>query len=183
MKTRLVLALTVVGLMTTGFDCLNDPIIVSVFADSITGTIVINSSSNGQYNQSVTVNNIQDLIPSDYRDAFQGLRVYDIRISVEHPHPDGAVSGGVYIQLGSGAEQSVLTFTNIQYEEISKGVTLSSPGMSANRAVLNSLFAGITGVSTLPSTARIRAQVTSGPAFSQPLKLTVQVFLQLDAEL
>lgn len=180
MKTKVILACLVVLLTTTGFECINDPLIVSINADPISGCVAINTGS-GSFNSSVTFANLRSIIPSDFADSFTGLRIYDVRVSVTHPHPSGVVSGSVWITLSGGSEQKLLDFSG-EYETFSQGVSLVNSGglITYNKTVLLTLFSNITSVNAIPASAVIRAAGT-GPAVTQSFNLCVDVYVQVDA--
>ncbi len=181
MKTKLLLLVLVVVVMTTtGFDCLYDPITVSVDADPISGCATINTG-NGSFNSSTGQISVKGLIPSDFRENFQALRIYDVRVSVTHPHPEGIVSGDVYVRFDSQPETRLLRFSG-QYETFSAGVSLRNSGglITYNPVALSSLLSGLTSFNSLPNVAVLRAQ-GAGPAVTANFNVCMDVFLQVDS--
>jgi hypothetical protein len=180
MKAKLFLVLSIVVMTTMGFECINDPILVTVNADPISGCVTINPGS-GTFNSSTGPINIKSLIPSDYQNKFKKLRVYDVEIKVEHPHPNGTVNGSVFVRFDTQPEIQVLNY-NVDYEDLSGGISLRNSGgkITYNAAGFASIVAALSG-STLPTSAVIRATGT-GPTITQNLVLCTKMFLQVDAQ-
>ena len=179
MKTKLVLAACVIFLITTGFECINSPLIVALNAP-ISGCVPINTG-NGSFNSSTQPISIIGSIPSDYQNKLAALRISDIRVSVSGNYPSGNVSGTGYFTLPSQPERTLLTF-NGPYSSFAAGVSVLNSGglITINPIGLNALITALSNVNNLPSTITLRGS-GSGPAVTQSFNLCLNIALQADA--
>ena len=93
MKTKLLIAALFVALMTMGFDCINDPIIVSLNIDPLTKCYAINPGNNPNFSGTATIDP-NDLIDDSYQDKIENARIYDITVQATGTFA-GSVTGGV----------------------------------------------------------------------------------------
>src|SRR6059036_2458765 len=98
MKTKLLLVAFCVALTTMGFECINDPIIVSINLDTISGCWRVNTG-NGSFNDTTDTYFISDYINPSYKDKITALRIYDIIVRVTGPYPTGVATGDGYFRL------------------------------------------------------------------------------------
>jgi len=180
MKARLFLGAMLVMLMTTGSDCINDPLIVALNVDPITGCFRVNAG-NGQFNDQTAPIIIKGLIPSDFSDKLREVRLYDIRIRVTGPYPTGVVNGACYFRFDNQPEQLLMTFSGA-YSSYANGVSLLNAGGLAtyNPTGLQAFVAALSNVNNLPTQIVLRGQ-GSGPAVTQNFNLCVDIFIQADA--
>lgn len=94
MKTKIVLCLLFVGMMTTGASCVNENAVVSVDFP-ISYQYAINPGSNTTFNESKTVI-VTDQVADSYRDKIQNARYYDVRVWVSGAYT-GSVTGSGYV--------------------------------------------------------------------------------------
>jgi len=94
MKVKTVLMMLFVGLMTMGFECVNDNAFFSVNLQGVTGTFKVNPGNNPNFNDCKT------FLAQDYLDASFGtlgdVRIYDIRVSTIGAY-GGNVNGRVEV--------------------------------------------------------------------------------------
>ena len=186
MKTKILLAALVVFLMTTGSECIYDPVTVAVGIDPVSACYEVRSGGNGTFGGAAISYNLQQLIPSDYRDHLLGFRIYDVRVRVVGPYPTGTVSGTGYVQFNSETELNVLSFAG-QYSQFANGVSLlnsgglvtAGPGFSAFIARVLALNSNLSGLAA--TTIRVRAQGT-GPVPTSNFSVCIDVFFQVDAD-
>lgn len=95
----------VVALSTMGFECINDPIIVSVNMDPLTKCYAINSGANPNFSGSATIDP-NDLVNESFRDKISDARVYDITVRATGTF-GGSVSNGVVTING----HTILTYS------------------------------------------------------------------------
>jgi hypothetical protein len=98
MKTKLVLGLLVLMIPLMGFDCVNDPVVVSLNLQPFNATYPINQGNNASpYSGGATVNP-KDLYDNSYN--LTGASVYDIRVQTVGPDL-GRCTGTVMITTGT----------------------------------------------------------------------------------
>jgi hypothetical protein len=186
MKTKLILVALVVFLMTTGFECLNDPIVVAISIDPVSACYTVRAGGNGTFGGSAVSYNLQQLIPADYRDQLLGFRIYDVRIRLVGPYPTGAVSGTGYAQFNSEPELTVLTFAG-QYSQFANGVSLLNsgglvlPGSGFNAFIARVLTLNSNLSSIATTTIKVRAQ-GSGPVPTSDFSVCIDIYFQADAD-
>ncbi len=93
MKKTMVLVTLLVALTTMGFECINDPIIVSIAMDPISRCYNINAGPDINYTGSATIDP-STLIDDSYEDKIVDARVYDITVQVTGAFT-GSVTNGV----------------------------------------------------------------------------------------
>lgn len=182
MKAKFFLALIIVAMTTMGFECINDPIIVSVNADLLTGCFKINPG-NGSFNDSTSTINIGNLIPSDYRNKLKKLRIYDIRIRVTQPHPNGRVSGSAFYRFVGEPSRRLCGFSG-EYETFARGVSILNSGglITPDASGFPLLVQRLQNVNTILTQSVVLRGQGTGPAVTQPLTLCLDIYLQLDGE-
>jgi hypothetical protein len=182
MKAKLFLVLSIVVMTTMGFECINDPITVTVNADLLTGCFKINPG-NGSFNDSTTTINIGNLIPSDYRDKLKKIRIYDIRIRVSEPHPNGIVTGSAYYRFIGEPSRRLCGFSG-QYEAFSQGVSVLNSGglITPDPAGFPLLVQKLQNASTILTQSVVLRGQGTGPVVTQQLTLCVDIYLQVEGE-
>ena len=180
MKSKVFLGAIFVMLMTTGADCINDPLIVALNVDPISGCFRVNTG-NGSFNDQTSPIIIKGLIPSDFADNLREIRLYDIRIRVVGPYPTGNVTGACYFSFDNQPQQLLMTFSGA-YSSYANGVSLLNPaGLAAyNLPGLQAFIAALSNVNSLPTQIVLRGQ-GSGPAVTQNFSICVDILVQADA--
>lgn len=172
MKATVVLTMLFVGLMTMGFDCVNDNALFAVNIQGISGTYKINPGGNPNFDESKTIR-VSEYLDQDFS-SFKAVRVYDIRITTIGAYA-GNVNGTVQVNgvtiltyngpwSGFSTPQSLIT---------SSLITRNTSGITALvQAILNKQDITLRGFGSVSSTP-----VPDG------LSVNVEVFSQVDAEL
>lgn len=183
MKTKLLFVALFVALTTMGPDCINDPIIVAVNLDPVTGCWTVNTG-NGAFNDSTTINvdlEIKNNIDESYRDKILKLRIYDIIVRVAGPYPTGPVSGDGYFRLPTGGGIHLLHFTG-QYADYGAGVSLFDPThITPDNAGVQALVNAFSDINNLPQTITLRG-TGGGPAVTQQFQLCCDIKFQAEAK-
>jgi hypothetical protein len=96
MKTKLLLVALFVAMTTTGFECFNDPIIVSIDLTPFSKCYDINPGPNPSYNGIATIDP-NTLMDESYRDKVVDARVYDITVQVGGTFSGSVTVGQVFI--------------------------------------------------------------------------------------
>jgi len=171
MKARIVLLALIGALLTLGFQCINDSVLISVNLKGITGTFKINPGS-GAFDDRVTVT------PNDYVDYsdkdLSNPRIYDIRVSTTGTYA-GNISGrasvnGVDILAYNGS----FTYFNTPRSLLNDpNITRFSGGITA---LVNAV------INKDPITLRGYGNATPGP-FPDGQYITIEVLGQVDVEL
>lgn len=172
MNVKLVFALLVVALMTMGFDCVNDNVLVSVNVTGITGTFSLQPGGTS-FDETRTISS-SDYLDVGYSDLnLNSFRVYDIQITTI-----GSFNGTVNAQvLVNGAE--ILSFSGPWSSFNAPQSLVSSQLITRNP----------TGILTLLNAIRnrqdvqIRARGTVSQALPSGLSIRVDVLAQVDAVL
>lgn len=174
MKARIIVMMLFVGLMTTGFDCINDDALFSVNISDLSGTYNITGGNNAAYGGSVAITADQYLDIGFDNVVLNNVRIYDILVSTNGSY-GGNVSGtvevnGVQILGYSGSWAAFNTPQSL----------VTSPLITRN----------VAGITALVNAIRNKQQITlaaSGNVSQIPvpngLSITVQVLGQVDAEL
>jgi len=174
MKARVVLLMLFVGLMTMGFDCVNDSALISVNITGVTGTYNINAGGTG-FDESVTIKS------SDYLNVDFGTlnlnttRIYDIRVTTLGTFA-GTVSGQVLV---NGTQ--ILAFNGPWASFNTPQSLVTSPLFDRSQAAA--------GIAALVQAIRNRNDITlrglgrTSQAVPSGLAVKVEVFAQVDAEL
>ncbi len=164
------------ALLTMGFNCVNDPFMLSVNLP-ISATVNVDQGTTA-FNESKTVT-LNDQFDQSYANKFKSYRIYDLRISTIGDF-SGSFSGNVYID-----NTVILTVTNKAWNDFHtpQSVTGSSNLVQQNAAgvavLVNKLAQiqnGQTVVATLKTTGTISPAATSG------LQVQIELLAQLDAE-
>lgn len=181
MKLKLIIAALFVALATIGFDCINDPLIVSVNLDPIEACWNVNTGP-GNFNQTAGPFEIKSFIPSGYEDDVTGLRIYDITVHVHGPHPNGVVSGDGYFRLDGGTEYHLLSFSG-QYSSFETDVSVLNPGglLTIDPAGMTALVTAISDPAHLPNQIVVRGSGT-GPAVTQTFQVCCVLKFQASAK-
>ena len=178
MKAKLVLTMLFVGLMTMGFDCVNENFLIAVNIEGVTGTYNITSGSNPSFNGCATFR------ASDYLDlsfaSIRNARIYDIRVSTLGGFPGASVRGDVQVKVGNNST-TILSFSGLwsEYNSPKSLVTATPPLISRSPAGLSALVNAINNRQDFELcvvNSNISTPVPSG------LAVKLEVFGQVDAE-
>lgn len=181
MKRTLVFVALLVALTTMGFECINDPLVVAINLDPISGCWAVNTG-NGSFNDTEGPLVIKDYIDPSYKDKIKALRIYDIIVRVSGPYPTGVVTGDGYFTFDAGTERRLLGFSG-QYAAYANGVSLLNPGglVTYDPVGLAALIAAFSNINNLPQQVVLRG-AGSGPAVTQNFNLCMELKFQADAD-
>ncbi len=180
MKTKLVLAALFVAIATMGFECINDPITITLNLDPISGCWSVNTG-NGSFNDTAGPFEIGNFIDPSFKGKIKKLRIYDIIVRASGPYPTGVVTGDGYFTFDNGTEHHLLHFSG-QYSSYANGVSLLNPGglVTYDQAGLAALISAIGNVNNLPQIVTLRG-AGSGPAVTQNFDVCMDLKFQADA--
>jgi hypothetical protein len=163
-----------VGLMTMGFDCVNDNALIAVNITGITGTYNINPGGTA-FDGSVTIKS-SDYLNIDFGSIdLNTTRIYDIRVSTSGTFA-GSVSGQVLV---NGTQ--ILSFNGPWASFNTPQSLVTSPLFDRTNAAA--------GIAALVQAIRNRTDITlrglgtTSQAVPSGLAVRVEVFAQVDAEL
>ena len=159
MKTKIILATLFVAMATMGFDCLNDPIIVTVNLDDVEVCSDVHPS--GAFDETSTYV-LANYVPESYRDNITGLRIYDVTIHVHHAPPTGGVTGSLLFIHG-GTTDSLLTFSGNYTDFLADVSVLNSGGHIKLKSGFNVLMNMLTNPSGPPASVTLRGVGTASP--------------------
>ena len=183
MKTKLLLVALFVALTTMGPDCINDPLIIAVNLDPVTGCWHVNPGD-GLFNSTAGPYNVADFIDPSYRDKIEKLRIRDIIVRVTPGFPAGNVSGDGYFGFDTPTANVLLLHFSGPYSSFANGgVSLLNPGglITYDPAGLATLIAAISNVNNLPRTVVLRG-VGGGPPVTPPsFDVCCEIYFQADA--
>jgi hypothetical protein len=182
MKTRTILFLILASLPLMGSSCIYDPFIVSVNLKTMGHSFRVNTGS-GSWNDTSGAIVVQDLIDEAYRDDIVGFRLYDIKVSVSGPHPNGLVSGNGYYRFDNGVERRLLSFSG-QYSDYEAGVSLLNPAglVTYDPTGLPIFLSALNDIHNLPTVVRLRSS-GSGPAVTSNFNVNIDIYIQADAQI
>jgi hypothetical protein len=178
MKTKFVLAAIFVALATMGFDCINDPILVSLNIDPFSACYDINPGPNTSYQGSVVIDP-NDLIDDSYKDKVADARVYNITVQVRGAFA-GSVTGGQVTINGIPLLTYSGTWANFSTPQSLLG---SSPYIHPQLAGIVELVRALKAKPLQPVTLASTGSLTGGgvPPVPSGLSVCVNVYAQADA--
>ena len=162
------------ALLTMGFNCVNDPFMLSVNLPISALINVDQGTTSYNESQSITLN---DQFDHSYADNIKNYRVYDLRIGTIGDF-SGTFSGYVYID-----NTLILSVNNKSWNDfhtpqsVSGGAVQQNPqGLQYLLTKLSQVQSGQTVVVTLKTTGNISPAATVG------LQIQIQLLAQLDAQ-
>ena len=181
-KTVLTIVAMTVALSTMGSECINSPFTVVANLDAIQQCYPVDQGSGTWIGQSDPIV-ISDLIDENFEDDITGYRLFDIRVKVTGPYPDGEVSGNLKYSFDSQPFQEILTFVGQSSQFKGSGVSFLNPGdlITINQAALNA-FVAVLNQSVLPQSIVLMSQ-GSGPPVPVGVSVCFEVFVQADAQI
>ena len=178
MKTKFVLAAILVAFVTMGFDCINDPILVSLNLDPLSACYDINPGPNTSYQGSVLIDP-QDLIDDSYKDKIADARVYNITVQAQGPFAGSVTAGqvtinGILLLTYSG------TWANFSTPQSLLG---SSPYIHPQAAGIVELVRALKSRPLQQVTLASTGSLTGGgvPPVPSGLSVCVNIYAQADA--
>ena len=179
----LLLAFTLV-MSTTGSECVNSPIVVTVNLGAITGcfpVVPLDTMWNAKSDTMV----VRDLIDDNFEDGLLRFRLYNIRMRLTSNFPDGPVSGCVLFGFDSpNATDSLFTFSGQSSDFENEGLSLLDPGniIHLQQAGLTKFIGALNNIQLLPRTVILESTGTCPSAFVLS-QFCVDVYVQADAEI
>lgn len=165
----------VVALSTMGFECINDPIIVSVNIDPLNQCYGINEGSTTTYSDSVTIN-LGTLVNDAFNDKISNARVYDITIRVTGTYT-GSISNGLVMINGDSLLTYQGTWSDFSTEQ---SLVRQSPHITKVNLGIQGL-GRLLQQRPLPSVVLKSSGSLSGGTVPQGLGLCINVYAQIDA--
>src|SRR5262245_57716553 len=109
---------------TTGSECVNSPIVVTVNLGAISGCFPI-VPLDTKWNALSDTMAVRDLIDDNFEDGLLRFRLYDIRMRLANNFPDGPVAGCVLFGFDSAnPEDSLFTFSGQSSDFEEDGISL-----------------------------------------------------------
>ncbi len=174
MKAKAVVMLLLIGMMTMGFDCVNDDSLFSVNISGITGTYNVNPGNNTAYSGSVLVTADNYLDIGFDKVVLDKVRIYDILVSTVGTY-GGNVSGTVQV---NGVQ--ILAYNGSWAAFNTPQSLVTSPLITRNAAGLTALVTAIRNKQNI--TLAAGGTVSQAPVPSG-LAVKIEVLGQVDAEL
>ncbi|HET6272290.1 MAG TPA: hypothetical protein VFG32_04880 [Bacteroidota bacterium] len=184
-STIITLAVIFVGLSTLGSSCINDPFLISINVDPLTGCYTITPGSNLTFGGADTID-LATLVDDSYTDKIKNARFYDIRVQVTGTY-NGSVFGVGFINdipllnYGSGTNATSPTpWSSFATEQSLVG---PSPFIKPQTAGITEL---IQVLQTRPlSSVRLSSNGTLSGQSPVPsgLQVCIKVYAQADAEI
>ena len=173
MKTKFLLGMTFVAMTTMGFDCINDPIIVSLNLEPFTACYDIDSTT---YDRFVTIRP-EDFIDDSYLKKIADARVYNITVEARGSF-DGSITDGVVTINGEPLLTYSGTWANFSTPQSLLG---SSPYIHPQGRGISVLIDVLKQMQ--PFTLKSRGRLTGGgvPPVPSGLSVCVNVYTQADA--
>jgi hypothetical protein len=180
-KTTYVLIALMVGLATMGFNCVNDPFVVSVNLPLVLTYTVNNGNagSNANFSGSATIA-LKDQIDPSYLGNLQAARSYDLRVSTIGDFA-GNVSNGV-VRINN---QTILTFAGAWNDfHTPQSVLGSSKLVSPNNVGVQVLLSALAQFRTDQNvTVKLDGSGTITTPYPAGLKVQVELLSQVDAQI
>jgi len=180
MKAKLLIAASFVALATMGFDCINDPLIVSVSLDPFSHCYQINPGPNVNYGGQ-TIIDPNTLMDDSYRDKVEDARVYDITVQSTGSF-SGTVSNGIVTINGV----PILTYSG-SWSDFSTPQSLvrRSSHIQKNNAGIQELLRSLRQRPLLPDTLGASGTLSGGgvPPVPAGLGVCVNIYAQIDANI
>jgi len=177
MKTTfIVLSALLLMLSTMGSSCINDPFLISVNVDPLTGCYGINSG-NGAIDDEIDVD-LANLIDGSYVEKVKDARLYDIRVHVTGTYSGGSVTGQAFIN------DSLLFNFSGTWADFSTPQSLlgRSPHITPQGAGITELVRVLKARPLTVVTLRATGQATPSP-YPSGTQFCVEVYAQADAEI
>ncbi|MBM2845390.1 MAG: hypothetical protein HW407_702 [Bacteroidetes bacterium] len=177
MKTTfIILSALLLMLSTMGSSCINDPFLIAINVDPLTGCYGINSG-NGVINDQIIVD-LADLIDGSYVEKVKDARLYDIRVHVTGAYPGGSVAGQAFIN------DSLLFNFSGTWADFSTPQSLlgRSPHITPQVAGIAELVRVLKARPLGLVTLRATGQATPSP-YPSGTQFCVEVYAQADAEI
>ena len=188
MKAKLVLGflgILVIGLMSSGSSCLNDPFIVPLNAPLTHCDTTNPGGTWGPPNDAPTEVRPLDEIPEAYRDAVVGARLVDVVVYAVDPNPNAQVSGEAGFEISPGVYQRVVSFqgTGAQFAQRRSLLTDQAPLIVADPTGIALLENEILQFVDNPegTVIYVWSSGTVSPAVTGQ-EVCVEILVQVDAE-
>lgn len=174
MKTKFVLLALFIAMTTTGFECINENLLVAVNVKGVSGTYAV-SSGNGTFANDVTFTAAEYLDP-DFTNI-KDVRIYDIKVSTIGTYA-GTISSQSAVTVNG---QTILTLrggTQWGYFNTPRSI-ITDPNIVPVSAGLARLITAIKNKEDVV----IHGDGSISPApFPSGLAVKIEVFGQVDAE-
>lgn len=180
MKAHVILAALFVALATMGFDCINNPIIVSINIDPFSKCHDIIPGSNQNFGGTAVIDP-NGLIDDNYRDKIEDARIYDITVQATGSF-SGSVTNGVVTINGT----RILSYGGLWSDfSTPQSLVRGSTHIQKDNAGILVLLNALRHRPLLPDTLASSGSLTGGgvPPVPAGLGVCVNIYAQIDANI